>query len=386
MPALAARPLTAVEKVPGDRVVRLAFGPAALEVRLTGRSGGLWLVEGDAVVAAYDGPATELPPLPPRPDDLPASAPRFRRLGDESFNEAAERWFGQQERERERAERLARVEVGLKRGIGRLRRLLDHLGEDLARADRVPELRHQADLLAANLHRVPRGVDHVEVEDWEHGGALVRVEVDPSKPATATMERLYRQARRLDRLAEHVLTRMDAAATELRQLLDAQSRLAALGNEELAALEARLPKTSGRPRASAGDVPWTTWVGPGGERVLVGRNEKGNRRLTFQVARGTDWWMHLRERPGAHLVLPVKKGATPGLPLLLAAAQIALVQGKVAPGEAAEVQYTRIRDVRAIPGEGARVTLSDERVLRVVRDPAALAGWAPEESLTTATG
>jgi predicted ribosome quality control (RQC) complex YloA/Tae2 family protein len=372
-------PLTDVSKHPGDRVVRLAFGPTALELRLTGRSGGLWLVdEAGGVIAAYDGPATELPPLAVRPMP-PATTVRFARIGDETFNQAAERWFTLGERERERVERRARVEVGLKRAISRLRRLVANLGDDLARADRAPELRHQGDLLAANLHLARKGADHIEVDDWAQE-VRVTVPLDPSKPASATLEGLYRQARRLDRLAEHVLTRMDAVQAELRLLVEAEARLDLLDADALAALEAKLPKTSSRGARAPGDVevPWTTWIGPAGERVLVGRHEKGNRRLTFQVARGSDWWMHLRERPGAHLVIPVPKGQTPPLPLLLAAAQIALIHGRVAPGDSAEVQYTRIRDVRSLPGEGARVTLTGERVLRVARDPAALAGWAPD--------
>jgi predicted ribosome quality control (RQC) complex YloA/Tae2 family protein len=109
----------------------------------------------------------------------------------------------------------------------------------------------------------------------------------------------------------------------------------------------------------------------------VGRNARGNRILTFQVAKGHDWWMHLRDRPGAHLVIPTPKGQSPPLELLLAAAQIALTVAQFEIGEAAEVQYTRIRDVRAIAGEDGLVTVRAERVLRVVRDPAALAGWMP---------
>src|SRR5687768_13450194 len=40
-------PLTAVVKEPGERIVRFEFGAARLELWLTGRSGGLWLLDGD---------------------------------------------------------------------------------------------------------------------------------------------------------------------------------------------------------------------------------------------------------------------------------------------------------------------------------------------------
>ena len=90
--------------------------------------------------------------------------------------------------------------------------------------------------------------------------------------------------------------------------------------------------------------------------------------------------MHVRGRPGAHLVIPVDRGASPPLEVLLAAAQIALIQAGVAEGAKAEVQYTRIKHVRSIPGDaGGRVALHEEKVLHVTRERAALADWVRQE-------
>ena len=48
-------------------------------------------------------------------------------------------------------------------------------------------------------------------------------------------------------------------------------------------------------------------------------------------------------------------------------------------GAAAEVQYTRVKNIKAIPGEaGGQVIVHEEKVLRVVRDPAALGVWTPD--------
>lgn len=377
-------PLTALRKDPGDRVVRLEFGRSRLELRLTGRSGGLWLLEGDEVVAAYDGPApAELPPLPER--EPRADAARFAPGPDGSWDLAARRWFTDLERARDRAERRARVEQSLRRALQRNDRLLTNLEDDLRKADRAPVLRHQADLLTANLYRVPRGASAIDVEDWDTGQS-VSLTLDPSRSATFTLDRLYHQVKRLERVADRVLARMDIVAAEQRTWSAALQQLDSLDLEALVALEAKLPKTVGRVRPSADQkqLPYIEWTGPAGERVLVGRNEKGNRKLTFQIARGHDWWMHVRGRPAAHVVIPVAKDQTPPLELLLAAAQIALIQAMVVTSESAEVQYTRIRDVRSIPGEIGRVTIQSEKVLRVTRDPAALVGWTTD--LTTAPG
>jgi len=377
-------PLRGIVKTPGERAVTFRFIGVELHLRLTGRSGGLWLLQDGVVVAAYDGPAPdELPELPPRPQLVQDI--RFEPI-EGSFARGADRYFSALERERRTRERRALVEKRLRRAISRADRLVENLERDLLRAEAAPDLRNQADLLAANLHAVPRGADHVVLEGYD-GEGPVRVELDPGKPATATLEQLYRRARRLDRVADRVLERLEEVEKALGEHRRALQTLDEATLEDLEALERTLPPLPAGGRApTITELPWHTWVGPDGERVLVGRNAAGNRKLTFQVAKGSDWWMHLRERPGAHLVLPMKRDQTPSLAHLLAAAQIALVHGKIAEGESVDVQYARVRDVRPIPGELARVRIADERVLRVTRDPAELVGWSREEVPTSPRG
>lgn len=369
-------PLLSLEKRPGDRVVWLGFATAGLELRLTGRSGGLWLVEGGTVVAAYDGPApVALSPLParaPRPEP-----PRFDTSGDADL--AARAFFESGEATRTHIDLRARAERGLRTAIARDVRLLENLNDDLARAATAPAIRRHADLLAASLHAVPRGATVFEATDWETGESIP-IPLDPALPASAVMERMYKQARRLDRVGQRVAGRIAEVDAHLRTHRDQLAGIEALTDDQIRAVLGSLPRERRSSRVPRTSQPYVEWTGPAGERVLVGRNAAGNRKLTFQVARGTDWWMHVRDRPGAHLVLPMEaRDRTPPLELLLAAAQIALVHAKLPPGVAAEIQYTRARDVRAVPGEVGRVTLANEKVLRVVRDPAALVGWSTDD-------
>jgi predicted ribosome quality control (RQC) complex YloA/Tae2 family protein len=367
-----------VERIAGDRIVRITFARGALELRLTGKSGGLWLLDGERVVASHDGPApSELPAVAARGSHTDVAA-RFAPDPGQSWSDAADAWFGGIERDRALRELRARVEAGLDRTIARNDRLVENLHEDLRRADEAPAVRHRADLLAANLHRVRRGDASIAVEDWDTG-QTVMVDLDPAKPPPQSLERLYDQARRLDRTADRVLERLGNVERELAWMRSVRPTVQDLDHEQLAAIALRLPtQPTGRARdPDAPAAPFVTWLGPRGQRVLVGKSARGNRILTFQSSKGYDWWMHLRGRPGAHLVLPTPKDRSPPLELLLAAAQIALLAGRIGVGEAAEVQYTRVRDVRAVRGEEGLVTVRDERVLRVVRDPDALAGWAP---------
>ncbi len=366
-------PLTAMTKQLGDRIVDLEFGVYRLHLRLTGRSGGLWLLRGDAILAAYDGPAPDsLPePAPHAPKDL---EPRFS--GEPSYDAEIGRFYAL--RIRQRRERELRIAVArlLKKEAGRLGRLLSNLEGDLEKADDADRVRAMADTLACHLHDVEQGVDHVQLPSIADPDVTLRIPIQPDRPPAKSLDGLYSKARRLERMGERVLERIDTTETELADIQRARETLDDADLETLESLRERFgqsPSSRSKGRTLTGV---TTWVGPDGQEVLVGRDSKSNRRLTFQIAKGTDYWMHVRGKPGAHLILPMKRGKTPPLELLLAAGQIAAVHAGVPNGGKIDVQYTRIRDVRSIPGTEAQVRLHDEKVLHIERDPAGLTGWS----------
>jgi predicted ribosome quality control (RQC) complex YloA/Tae2 family protein len=367
-------PLLSVEQVGEERAVDLVFPHARLHLRLTGRSGGLWLVRGDEVVAAYDGPApAALPPLPDRPprDD----APRFAPDDDQSWAQAADKFFALAERARRLADRRSTMERRIRKAIDRTRRLVRNLEADLERASEAPGLRKRADLLASVLHTVSQGQPSFTVDDWDTG-EQVTIALDPARSPVEVMEGWYHKARRLDRVGDQVLERLDEAERLLVELADALEQVDDADGEQLDALDRLLPSPQRQRRSGERTADLITWTGPQDQRILVGRNAKANRRLTFQLAKGHDWWLHLREKPGPHVVIPSARERPPQLELLLAAAQIVLVSSKVPVGASADVQYARVKDVRPIPGEVARVRIAQERVLHVTREPSALAGWS----------
>ncbi|HMV66079.1 MAG TPA: hypothetical protein PKA64_04450, partial [Myxococcota bacterium] len=88
-----------------DRVIEVRTPEGALHARLFGAGGGVWWVEGDRVVAASHGPSGPLPPLLDR--GVTDAAPRFAPEGDETWPDAARRWFEASTAAGESVDRLA---------------------------------------------------------------------------------------------------------------------------------------------------------------------------------------------------------------------------------------------------------------------------------------
>lgn len=366
---------------PDDRVVDLRFDAADLHLRLIGVRGGLWLVKDGRVLAAYDGPAPaalpDLPPPPPTP--VQARSPRFDVGPGGSANKAAAEWFGAREAEARLRERRIDLERRLRVRLARDRRLLQALEGDLEKADGAPAARARADALSIVLHRVRRGQTAVDAPDPSGDGTSFIIPLDPTKSPGDNLSALYRRARRLERMGDRVLEQIEAVEKRVRTLGAALAVVSDATPALLDDLEALAPPPRAA-REAVAHAPWITWRSDRGDEVLVGRNAATNRRLTFQKARGSDWWMHLRDRPGAHLVIRCERGHSPSLETLVAAAQIAAHHGRIAAGEAFEVQYTRASSVRSIPGApDGRVLVHGERVLRLEREEGPPSGWRRDD-------
>ena len=105
----------------------------------------------------------------------------------------------------------------------------------------------------------------------------------------------------------------------------------------------------------------------GGFDVLVGRGDRENDELTFEVAEPADVWMHVAGTPGSHVVVrnPDRLPALPG-EVLERAAQLAGWYSKSRGARRVEVHACRAGDVSKPAGwEPGKVLLRRWTVLRV---------------------
>jgi predicted ribosome quality control (RQC) complex YloA/Tae2 family protein len=109
-----------------------------------------------------------------------------------------------------------------------------------------------------------------------------------------------------------------------------------------------------------------------GFKILCGRNQEENRRVTFRESKGNDLWVHVKGLPGAHVVIKEQRNKSVPLSTLLEAAQLCLYHSKIRRGKRAEVDYTQRKHVRAIKGTLAEVTYTGNKTLYVEADPEAI--------------
>jgi predicted ribosome quality control (RQC) complex YloA/Tae2 family protein len=244
----------------------------------------------------------------------------------------------------------------------RLLRTMEKVRLESERGTLATRYRQEGELLRHQLHLVRRGDRVARLTDYAEDGTVREVEVplDPARTPQQEVEWRFHQYRRLTRGAEMARARLATLATEL-QALDAELR-------RLEAEPPAVPSPAQRPRRAPepASLPYREYRGHGGQRIWVGRGAQHNDRLTFQVARPFHLWLHVRGVPGAHVVVPLDKGALLSPEVLIDAAHLAVHHSDARGEPRAEVSYTPIKFVHKPKDAGpGAVTYTREKTLVV---------------------
>lgn len=353
-------PLRAVRVVPGERAAELVFAyeshERALRLFLYGASAQLQLVA-DGRVLALIGPGRRHPAELPAPRALPPEQ-AARRFPSDDPSPAIAAHYADVAGEAARAHAEAQRRAARKK----LERLIAALTRDRDRARAAVDKRKHADLLLAHLAEVPKGAASVTLPDDFADGAPIEIALDPSLSARDNAARLYKEHKRLSR----------ALAGIEQRIADADAKLARIDRGDFVPA-ARAPRPSAkRARGNERPPPYREFRSSTGAAILVGRGSDRNDELTFKVARGNDLWLHTRDVPGAHVIVPTSGKPVDGETLLDAATLAA--HHSNARGEAqVDVVYVARKLVRKPPKSApGSVTHSGGKTIRVRMEPARL--------------
>jgi predicted ribosome quality control (RQC) complex YloA/Tae2 family protein len=297
--------------------------------------------------------------------------------------------------------RRDRLRRALARTIARVERRVEAVRGDLARAEEAHRIAGRARLFVAEAARAPRGATRLVAADWSSGEAReAELPLDPSRGAREQIDAMFKRARRLqdgarigrERLADAERARdalsaiaaaLGDAADDVLAELEARARTAAPRDFKLGpavrasfapvpAPGARAASRS-RPAAAQARTPYRTFTATSGARILVGRGAADNDALTTRVARPHDLWLHAKGRHGAHVVVPLDRGASCPAELLVEAAHLAAHFSDARGEGIVEVQYVPRRHVRKARGSAPGLVLVDrEKVMALRVQPALL--------------
>lgn len=276
----------------------------------------------------------------------------------------------------------ADLSLRIARARGKLTKRIKAISNDLQKIADAEALASRVQCLLPIAAKAGRGKAVLRGTDWSTGEPI-ELAIDPAKGAREQLEAIFAKAKRMRRGQPVAIARLAEAERCVAELAACEAALVEAG-ADLDALEARIAKVlphevraaSGpvREREAVRALPHRTFVAASGVRVLVGKGAANNDELTFHVAKPYHLWMHARDVPGAHVIVPLKRDQSCPADLLIDAAHLAAHFSDARGEPALEITTALRKHVRKPRGAAPGLVMIDrEKVVSLRLEPERLA-------------
>lgn len=250
--------------------------------------------------------------------------------------------------------------------VERTARKLSIQREELKKCADREQLKLYGELIVANLYQLQKGVSFYEVQNYYDDCKFIKIPCDPALSPTENQKKYYKEYRKAQ-TAEQMLTKLIADGENeliyLESVLDEISR--ADTDNEISAIRMELAESGyiknikGKKQKQPKELPPIEFRTSDGYRVLVGRNNVQNDKLSLKVASKSDMWLHTQKIPGSHVII-FGDGRDISDEAIEEAAVIAAYHSKARESSIVTVDYTRVKALKKPNGAKAGMVIYHE--------------------------
>ena len=280
----------------------------------------------------------------------------FKNEEYSSFSSLIDSYYskkGQDERIRQRSGDIFRL---LTNAENRIVKKISLQEDEIKDCDEAEKYRQMADLITANLYAVKGGNDFVEVVNYyDENMPTVRIPIDKRISPQGNAQRYYKRYTKLKKAKTELTKQIEISKNELiyiSTVFDALTK--AEGESDLLQIRNELYQSGYASRMKNYSVQKTQapkplkFVTSGGYTVYCGKNNTQNDYITTKLAEKTDWWFHIKNLPGSHVLMKCN-GEEPSERDFTECAEIAAYYSK-GEGDNIEVDYTLAKHVKKPAG------------------------------------
>lgn len=209
----------------------------------------------------------------------------------------------------------------------RTERKINARKSDLKKCESREKYRVFGELIKANLYRIEKGVNFVEVENYyDENCATIKIPLDSSLSPADNAQKYFKEYKKkcvASNTLGDLIKESEDELTYIESIIDSLSRVETI--DELEQIKEEV-KASGfvrqrkkQPAKKQAVIKPHEYISPDGFRVLVGKNNKQNDELTFKIAQKNDLWLHAKNIPGSHIVIVTSGEEVPESTLIFAA-------------------------------------------------------------------
>ena len=258
--------------------------------------------------------------------------------------------------------------------INKLKQKLDNLNEDLENALSHKKDLELAQLIQTYLYKIKRGDTLLEViNPWTN--EFVSIKLDPLLDPTKNMKKYFNSHKKSENAVIHINEWISKTKQEITYLEETIELLKFSDKFSLEQIKQELidnhfliKRTNLKNKFKIKKQSMNNIVSMnlGNAHIWIGKCSTQNNYLTNQLAKASDYWFHVKDAPGAHIILRCNELDER---LIRICAHLASLNSSYKNSSSVPVDYTLVKYIKKIPRQmGFHVTYTNQSTIYIDPD------------------
>lgn len=255
-------------------------------------------------------------------------------------------------------DRLRQIKNNLLRKINSQIKLvnkkIDILNKNLSKEKNMDSIRMKGDLLAANVNKLNKGDKEIILKDFYNNNKDIKISLDSRKNPWENVDSYYKRYKKIKNsidFAKDDLPKQKDLLAYLNQVSDFVERSESISDldeikEEL--IENKIIKNTSRnkkkTKSKSKPMQFKT---VDNSNIYVGKNSRQNDYITLKLANKNDYFFHVRNAPGSHVILKTNLLNKNDIKI---ASYLAASNSSQAKSNKVDVDYTEKKNVNKAKG------------------------------------
>ena len=280
-----------------------------------------------------------------------------QRIYKETLNQAADDYFYLNDKYRRFSDKSKELHAAVKTNLSRLEKKKTALLSKLLDCEKMEEFKIKGELITSNLYKLKGGESSLTaVNYYDENQSEIVIKLDERLSPSKNAQSYYKKYAKLKSGKQHSETQLLECEEAISYLLSVEQSFAFCSEpQELLDISEEL-KTAGIVKSKPEGKKKTAVVKSSpfsfevqGFTIYAGKNNLQNDRLTFEIAKPHDIWLHTKLTHGAHVIL-VTEGKTVPDEVLTIALEIAAYHSKAGMSGKTAVDYAFKKTVKKPSG------------------------------------
>ncbi|SEM48436.1 Predicted component of the ribosome quality control (RQC) complex, YloA/Tae2 family, contains fibronectin-binding (FbpA) and DUF814 domains [Ligilactobacillus sp. WC1T17] len=243
----------------------------------------------------------------------------------------------------------ARMIHVVKNDLARNRKKLKKLQQELKATENADSYRVKGELLTTYLYQVKKGMASITLNNYYDQEKPVKITLSNQLSPSGNAQKYFKKYQKLKNAIGFINQQLKLTQDEITYLETIQAQIELANPSDLPDIKAELEKggyltvkKAAKKRPASTSKP-DTFIASDGTKISVGKNNFQNDKLTLKTARKDEYWLHVKNIPGSHVII---HNNHPSQNTLTEAAQIAAYYSKARTSANVAVDYVQVKHIR----------------------------------------